>query len=511
MKWSIILVGVLLLAVGLVGSAGAEEPRYGGEIVIARAIDSKNLDARWAPVDGPSLMVTLQIYEPLVELNEKLEPIPVIAESWENPDELTYIFHLRQGVKFHDGTELTAEDVKFTFEWVMDPTNELPTRVHLEMIEAVEVIDDYTVKIILKHPNAPFITLTIPQFGIVPKHVAENLGEDFGFNPIGAGPFKFVKWVSEDYIELEAFEDYFRGRPYLDKVTFRVIPEEAVQVLELEAGGVDFIMSVPADEFERLADDPNITIVRYPGTGFMFIGPNLKHPILSDVRIRHAISYAIDREMLIEVAEAGLAVPATGPLQPGLWAHTTEGVRTYPHNPEKAKQLLAEAGFPDGFKSGLLTIPTEPFRTLAVVLKEQLGKIGIELELELVEFGVFLDKFFAHEFELSLMSWGGIVDPDYGVYPLFKTGAGFNIVQYSNAAVDALLEAGRKTLDMEKRKQIYHQIQRILAEELPHIFVYHAETTRAYNPRLKGFIHAGRRYYGPLNDLERVWWGKKEK
>jgi len=404
---TVLIVTLVLTAAFMVGLGGsAEEPRYGGEIIIARTSDSKNLDARWAPVDSPSLIVTLQIFEPLIELNEKLEPIPAIAESWENPDELTYIFHLRQGVKFHDGTGLTAEDVKFTFKWVMDPENESPNRGHLGMVETVEIIDDYTVKFILKHPTATFVTLVLPKFGIVPRHAAEELGEDFGFNPIGAGPFKFVRWVSEDYIKLEAFDNYFRGRPYLDRVIFRVIPEAAVGVLALEAGEVDFLVSVPADEFERLAADPNIATARFPGTGFVFIGPDLKHPILSDVRIRHAISYAIDREMIIAAAVAGLAVPATGPLQPGLWAHTTEGVRTFPYNPERAKQLLAEAGFPDGFTVGLMTIPVEPFSIIAVVLKAQLGEIGIEVELEFLEFGVFLDRFFAHEFELSLIGWG---------------------------------------------------------------------------------------------------------
>jgi peptide/nickel transport system substrate-binding protein len=224
--------------------------------------------------------------------------------------------------------------------------------------------------------------------------------------------------------------------------------------------------------------------------------------------VRQAISYAIDRETIIETILAGLAVPATGTIPPTLvWAYTDD-VRHYPYDPAKAKQLLAEAGYPDGFKVTITRGPDLTGVLTATAIAEQLAKIGIEVTLEIVEWGILLDRLFGFDYEIIHVWWTGVVDPDYGMYSLFKTGAGFNFNAYSNPEVDMLLEEGRRTIDLDARRAIYHQLQEILAEELPHIFLTHDYYLFAYHSALRGFIHAARRYEGPFNDIWQVWWAK---
>ncbi|MCL0103467.1 ABC transporter substrate-binding protein [Dehalococcoidia bacterium] len=482
------------------------DPRYGGEIIVGFPADIKTLDPRLI-VDVYSALVATQIGDPLVRLNERLEPIPALAESWYTPDPTTYIFNLRRGVKFHDGVEFTAADVKFTFETILDPDFGSPNRVHFLPVKEIEIIDDYTLKITLSEPMAPFLFQVMSMMEIVPKHYVEEIGaEDFAFAPIGTGPFKFVEWVPGDYVKLEAFEEHWRGRPYLDRVVFRVIPEATVRIMELEVGGIDYSVGVPPEEFARLEADPDIIAGKFPATAYAFLVPNLKHPILANKLVRQAISYAIDRETIIETILAGMASPATGPIPPTLvWAYTDD-VRHYPYDPDKAKQLLAEAGYPDGFEISIMRGPGEVGVLTVTAIKEQLAKVGIEVELEILEFGVLLDRLFAFEYDIIHIGWTGVVDPDYGMYPLFKTDAGYNFNAYSNPEVDRLLEEGRMTIDLDTRRAIYHRLQEILAEELPHIFLTYPYTLFAYRSELEGFIHAPRRFGGPLNDLWRVWW-----
>ncbi len=500
----LVIIGVFLIS-GLNLSIINADPQYGGRLTVALPADIKTLDARMI-TDVYSELVSTQIGDTLVELNERLEPTPALAESWETPDPLTYIFHLRQGVMFHDGTEFTAEDVKYTFETILDEDFASPNRTYFLPVTDIEIIDDYTIQLFLSEPMAPFITQVIPMMQIVPKHLAEEMGEDFAFDPVGTGPFEFVRWIPGDRVELRAFEDHWRGRPYIDELTIRVIEEASVQMMELETGGIDFAYTVPPDDVEWIREAPNLILGEYMALAYGFIIPNLDHEILSNKLVRQAMAYAIDREEINETIYAGLAVPASGPIPQSLaWAYNAD-VAPYPYDPDRARELLAEAGYPDGFNIKLHRAPGEVGVLAMTAVQEQFADVGINMELEIIEFGMLLDRLFSFEYELINIGWTGIVDPDYGTYSLFTTGAGYNFNNYSNPEIDFLLDYGRFTVDMDTRKEIYDRVQRILADELPHIFINTEITTFAYNADLEGFIHAPRRYGGPLNDLWRVYW-----
>jgi len=500
----LVLIGVFLLA-GFNTPVFGSGHQHGGEITVALPADIKTLDARMI-TDVYSELVSTQIGDPLVELNERLEPSPALAESWETPDPMTYIFNLRQGVKFHDGTEFTAEDVKYTFETILDEDFGSPNRTYFLPVDDIEIIDTYTIQVTLSEPMAPFITQVMPMMQIVPKHIAEELGEDYAFNPVGTGPFEFVQWVPGDRVELRAFEDHWRGRPQMDELVIRVIEEASVQMMELEVGGIDFAYTVPPDDVEWIREDPNLILGEYMALAYVFIVPNLDHEILSNKLVRQAMAYAIDREEIAETIYAGLAVPASGPIPPSLaWAYNEE-VEPYPYDPDKARELLAEAGYPDGFDIKLHRAPGEVGVLTMTAVQEQFADVGINMEIEVIEFGMLLDRLFSFEYDMINIGWTGIVDPDYATYSLFTTDGGYNFNNYSNSEIDFLLDYGRFTVNIDTRKEIYDRVQRILADELPHIFIVNEITTFAYNADLEGFIHAPRRYGGPLNDLWRVYW-----
>jgi len=500
----LVLIWVFLMSC-LSGPVLGSDPEYGGKITVALPADIKTLDARLI-TDVYSELVSTQIGDPLVKLNERLEPAPALAESWETPDPTTYIFHLRQGVKFHDGTEFTAEDVKFTFETILDEDFGSPNRTYFLPVEEIEIIDSYTIQLTLSEPMAPFITQVIPMMQIVPQHRVEDLGEDYAFDPMGTGPFEFVNWVPGDRVELKAFEDHWRGQPYMEELVFRIIEEASVQMMELEVGGIDFAYTVPPDDVEWIREDPDLVLGEYMALAYGFIVPNLNHEILDNKLVRQAMAYAIDREEINETIYAGLAVPASGPIPPSLaWAYN-EDVKPYPYDPDRARELLAEAGYPDGFDITLHRAPGEVGVLTMTAVQEQFADVGINMEIEIIEFGMLLDRLFSLEYELINIGWTGIVDPDYATYSLFITDGGYNFNNYSNSEIDFLLDYGRFTVDMDTRKVIYDRVQEILADDLPHIFINTEITTFAYSADLEGFIHAPRRYGGPLNDLWRVYW-----
>jgi len=490
------------------GTETTTSPQYGGKVVIAIPMNPKDLDPRTYP-DVYSYVVIRQVFEPLVAVNEKMEPIPWLAESWEhNEDGTEWVFYLRKGIKFHDGQELTAGDVKFTFDTIRDPALASPRIDDYKMIESVEIIDRYTVKFKLKYPYAPFLVDTMT-LHIVPKHAVEKMGKEFSSHPIGTGPFKFVEWVQDDHITLVANKEYWRkGLPRLDEVIIRIIPEASVQVMSLEAGEVDFIYSVPPEDLERLKKNPNIEVGMYTGNNFRFFAFNCNRTPFNDVRVRQAIAYALNKEDFLKIW-GDLAVSATGPIPPHSWAYYGDA-KKYQQNIEKAKQLLAEAGYPNGFEMTLMVSPGEREALEAALFQEQLEKVGIKVKIEQLEWGVFLDKLFAKDYDVLRVGWTGPMDPD-GYVRIFHSEAGWNFMAYSNPEIDKLIEEGQKTLDIEKRKDIYRRIQEIFAEDVPMIFLFHEKRARAYNTKLGGLTRwVEVMGFGPLGQLEEWYWKEQK-
>ncbi|WP_338957260.1 glutathione ABC transporter substrate-binding protein [Fusobacterium vincentii] len=450
------------------GAAGGKRDT----LVIGMGADAKSLDPH-ASNDNPSSNVRVQIYDRLMDLDEDGVPQPMLAESWERPDDTTIIFHLRKGVKFHNGDEMKASDVKFSLERALTK----PEVSHiLAGVNGVEVIDDYTVKVTTEKPMAAILNnLSHTTIAILSEKATTEAGDKFGQNPIGTGPYKFVSWQSGDRITLEAFPDYWRGEAPIKNVVFRNIVEETNRTIGLETGELDVIYEIFGIDKNKLKEDDRFNFIEGPQVSMTYLGFNIKKAPYDNPKVREAISYAIDQKPIIDAVFLGGGEAANSIIGPNIWGYYD--VEKYTQDIEKAKALLAEAGYPNGFKAKIWVNDNPVRRDTAVILQDQLKQIGIDLTIETVEWGAFLDGTARGDHEMYLLGWGTVTrDPDYGMFELISTstmGAAGNRSFYSNPEVDKLLEAGKTELDPEKRKDIYKQIQEIIRKDLPmYMIVY---------------------------------------
>lgn len=499
---------VLFFILFLSCSAGDTAKR--DTLIIGLESSPINLDPRFA-TDANSSRAIQILFNNLVRLDPNSNIIPDLAERWKAPDDKTYLFFLKKGVKFHDGRELTAEDVRYTFESLKDPNNASPHREAYEVIERVEALDKYTVRFILKGSFAPFLTNMV--MGIVPKHVAEEKGKEFAYNPVGTGPFRFERWIPDDKIEFIKNDDYFEGAPKLKGVIFKIIPEDTVRLLELKKGSVDFIQNaIPPDSIPSLIEDRNLKVLTGEGTSYSYMGFNMTDPILKKVKVREAIAHAIDRKAIIEHLLGGLATPASGLFTPSYWAYEPR-IKTYDFDPDRAKRLLNEAGYPDPdgngprsrFKLTYKTTNNELRKRIAEVFQQQLKEVGIDVEIKTYEWGTFYSDIKKGNFQIYTLTWVGITDPDI-YYNIFHSSSippkGSNRGRYLNATLDRLLEKGRSATGHEGRKDIYSNVQRIVSEDLPYISLWHTKNIVAMKNDIKGFVLYPS---GDFTSLKSVW------
>jgi len=473
----------LALCLGLATTATlADEPQYGGRVVVRMASDPATLDPFRVSVDVFAWDLSYAMNGYLFIVGPDGEFIPDVAESWETPDDQTYVFHLREGVTFHDGVELTADDVIFTFEKNLDPDfgSQWHTGIR-DHIESVEKIDDYTVQVNLVETFAPLKYALL--FPIVPQHAWEEKGaDDFPYNPVGAGPFKFKEWSPDERIVFEAYDDFWGGRPYLDEIEFRNMDYDTALMAFLDED-ID-VLEVATEDLEFVKDHDALDIFETPGTSWSYLGINQTEGPLSDVRVRQAISYAINRQEIIETHFHGTVVPSTGPIVPASWAHNPD-VRSYPYNPGAAVRLLREAGYDDG-----VTIEIKCSTgavSIMEIIQDQLSMVGIEVDLQPMEWGLLTEDVLADNFELHYRTWTRQTDPERGINRQFMTDTNTNIAGYSNPRVDELAEKAVRTLDIDERRDYYFEIQEILAEDLPVIFLWHGIHRIAYNNRVQNY------------------------
>ena len=504
----------IVLSFSLFYSCSKSKGTDQNSLVIAFESAPTNLDPRKA-TDVPSARITQIVFSGLIRFDRKSSITPDLCERWEVPNNKTYIFYLKKGVKFHNGEELKASDVKYTFESIMDPHFKSPLNGSFTFLRQIKIIDDYTIEFQLNDPYAPF--LDSMSVGIVPKKYGEKLGESFGENPIGTGPFKINKILPDESIILEANESYFEGKPKIKKIIFKTVKDETVRILGTEKGEINFLENAfSPDSIERFRDNPNLKTVEGEGTDYYYIGLNLKDPILKNKKVREAIAYAIDRDDIIKNLEGGTAKKTTGILPSTHWAYEGD-VREYTFDPEKAKKLLDEAGFKDPdrggpktrFKLVYKTTHEERSRKFGEVLQELLRKVGITLEIKMYEWGTFYDDIKNGNFQIYRLKWVGVTDPDqyYEVfnsknYPPNGKNRGF----YSNPEIDRLTELGRKTLDTGERKKIYSQIQKIIAEDLPYISLWHSDNIAVMSKGLHGFVLYPR---GDFTSIKDIHWEEK--
>jgi peptide/nickel transport system substrate-binding protein len=383
-----------------------------------------------------------------------------LAESWETPDPRTYIFHLKRGVTFHDGSAFTSADAKFTFDYIRDTVNHSPKRSNFSSVASEEAPDAYTFIVHLKEPDASFLwNLCRGAIGIVPSHA----GAKFAQHPIGTGPFRFVSQAQDDDVILARNDRYFRGAPPLEALNVRVVPDAIVRALELRKGSADVeISSLSPDLIPVLAKQPRLAVTHRSGTNVNYLGFNLEDPLLAHRELRQALAYATDRAAIIRFLLHGQAEIAEGVMPPTHWAY--EGnVTHYAADAARAGQLLDAAGFPlqkNGMRLHLVlkTSTEEQARLIAAALQQQWRQVGIDLEIRPLEFATLLSDSIKGNFQINLLRWVGVNnDPDVFDYVYSSTRIppnGGNRARYRNPVVDALTAQIKIEMNQETRKQL---------------------------------------------------------
>lgn len=448
-------------------------------------------------LDAASHRVGQLLYNSLVRLDAQAQIVPDLATSWDTPDATTYVFHLRRDVRWHDGTPLTAADVHYTFTSLLDAATQSPKRTSFAMIRSVEAVSEHTIRFILTEPFAPFLTNNMT-LGIVPRPRDDTPPGPRNTHPIGTGPFAFVKHEPNRAIHLQAYADYFDGRPALDGVVLRILPDPMVRLFELQKGNVDLLQNaLPPDLLVQLREDTRFTVVEAPGTNFTYVGLNSEDPILRQVQVRQALAHAIDRQALITHVLRGLAQPADGMLPASHWAYAPQ-VDRYPFDLERAAQLLDAAGFPDPDGPGpqprfhlvYKTSQDEVRRRIAEVIQESWRRIGVSLDIRSYEWGTFFGDIRAGNFQLYALTWVGVSEPDHFHYVLHSQSvppAGANRGRYINPRLDTLLDQGRRTTDVAPRRTLYQEAQAIVAAELPYIPLWHQTNVAVLRATYTGY------------------------
>lgn len=465
------------------------------------------LDPRLAQ-DAYSTRILPLVFEGLVILDRNSEPRPCLAESWEMPDSLTWVFHLKKGRKCPDGNEINSRDVLYTFESLSDPDLRSPRKVILDRIEYMEAPDDYTVVFRLKGPYAPFLIDMV--MGIVPEDADES--EEFASRPYGSGPYMVQNFEPGEAVELIKNPHYGGQPPNMKSIEFRVLPDNVTRVMALEKGDIHLIQnSVPPDDVPLLEKNEKISVIMEPGINYTYLGFNLTDPILDDRRVRAAIAHAIDREKLAECLLKGTVTPASSLLAPTHWAYTPD-VETYPYDPELARKLLDESGFPDPegpdprFSLVFKTSQNKSRRWVAEAIADQLGKAGIDVSVRSSEWGSFFADVREGNFQVYSLTWVGTTDPDIYYWAMNSESlppAGANRNRYVSEEMDELTQKGRAAPDRETRVAIYARVQELAAIDLPYISLWHSNNIVAIDRRLSGFeIYPG----GDYRSLARARW-----
>jgi peptide/nickel transport system substrate-binding protein len=473
-----------------------------GSVVMIIESSPNNLDLR-VGTDAQSERVGGQIFDALVKKDEHYELRPWLAASWDQPNALTWVFHLRDGVRFHDGRPLEAEDVTYTIESLINGSLVTAKGGNFAAVDRAEARDRLTVVVRMKRPDAGLLfNMSDGLFGVVPR----DIGKDFGLHPVGSGPFKFVSAVQDKEVIVERNHDYWAdrvtgltpmaaGTQRIERISFEVVPDTITSALELQKGSADLASNVLTfDMVHTLERRPNLKVESGPGSPVIYVTFNVTDPLLKDKRVRQAVACAIDRQAIVDAIWRGQARLANTLLPTGHWAAATnDELAQYPHDVMRAQRLLDEAGFPadkDGVRLRLTlkTSTDETTRLMAAVLQQQLRAAGIRLEIRSAEFGTFYADVTKGAFQIYALRWiGSNEDPDIFRYA-YGSGSfppkGGNRGRYSNPRVDALVAEASASSDRAVRKKDYVEVQRILAEELPGIPLWYPNNELVHTRRI---------------------------
>ncbi|MDD2574363.1 MAG: ABC transporter substrate-binding protein [Firmicutes bacterium] len=520
----LLITGVLSGCANTLSTAPEAEMKnkYGGTYRMAIIQSPLSLDPVHA-VDTSSSRIVYQLFETLVDVDSDGEVIPNLAKEWDISDNgLVYTFKLREGVKFHSaigegiitengGREVTAKDWVWTFKHIIDPDTNSERAYFLDMIkgyadyregetEALEGVvakDEYTLEIVLDHPFAPFITmLAYNTFSVIPREDVEMWGQDFGFNPVGTGPFRFSEWIQDDRVVLTRNEDYWRkdeegnSLPYLNGMEFRTINDLTMQWTEFGLGNLEAIESVDDPYYHEALEKYPDSFLRKPQMGTYFYGMNVTAKPFDNKKVRQAINYAIDRQGIIDRLRNGRATPAKGVLPPGMFGYNPD-LEGYTYDPQKARKLLAEAGYPDGIEITLQYNTDDIHKRIAEAFQQQMKDAGIEVKLRHMDGAALFEAMGKGEATFFRLGWVvDYPDPDNFLHVLLNS-ANFgplgNFTLYKNDEFDRLTNEARVESDPEERRKMYQEAEKIVVEEAPWLFVYHYTTEQLLQPYVKDY------------------------
>lgn len=472
----------LLIVIVLTGTLAAQTSSPATQVVFARPADILTADPT-VDAYGAQREVFVNACDPLVAVGAGGKLEPRLAESWKAEDPKTYVFKLRRGVRFHDGSPLTAEDVKFTLERILDPKTKSNMAADFEpVVASVEAVDQLTVRINLKVPLVPFIN-QMPSVYVISKRAFERVGErEFGRKPTCAGPYKFSEWSPNERIVLDAFSDYFRGAPKISRLIFRSIPDPSARVAALRAGEADLVEGVPPDQIAIVERVPHLQIVAIQSGAIQFLLMNTFEDPFKDKRVRWAMNHAVDWDAIVKGVFGGYARKAASPILPFVFGY--KPVVRYFYDPQRAKRLLGEAGYPDGFAVVMETPSGRWFRDreMAQAIAGYLQQVGVKVEMRTYEWGEFLRHYRSKQPKLLVWNYRNIFFDfdDVGLhFEPDRRGWYWNHPQLTQ-----LFTQGRNTIDQNRRKAVYSRALDLIMEEAPWVFGVELETVYGRNRRL---------------------------
>lgn len=489
--YSAVVLPVLLALAMLSGLGGPESAAQEDKIVLAFNLDQNTMDPHMH-FQRVGILMNIQMYDSLLHKTPKLEYEPSLATSWQALNETTWEFKLRQGVKFHNGDPFTAEDVKFTFERVLDPATKSPQYGNIRAIKEVKIIDAHTVHLLTDKPF-PLLLERVVFFPIIPKTHYEKVGmQAFGDSaPVGTGPYKFAEWKRDQFLRLERFDEHWRGKAPIKTLIIRVIPETSTQIAELKTGGVDMIRNLSPDLIPDLKAHSNTYVSTAPILRTHYVSLDMREPPFNKKEVRQAANYAIDRQAIVDKLMGGLGRTVPTIINPMAFGYDPK-VEGYSYDPKKAKELLKQAGYPNGVDITLHTGTSEAFnRQLAEAIAEMLTDVGLRTNLKIWDPGPAWNKFFQGEGKATngfIGSWGyySTFDADAILHPLYHTEPGGWVGKWYTRVpgLDELIDAGRTTVNKDARLATYAKIQRLLKDEAPSIFLYHQHDMLGLNKRV---------------------------
>ncbi len=501
--------------------ARQEAPVDGGTVVVAEVSDFDAFNALVSTDYDTNQVMDNMLFMPLVRLDEEMGFQPYLADSlWLSDDGLSLTFRIREGATWHDGVPVTADDVVWTYEMMVNDEVAYANRQYVQYVKSAVRVDDRTVRFdfteVHSDPVIDFI-----DWNPMPKHLlgdiapAELRNAPFNRDPVGNGPFRFVSWSANQEAIFEANEDFVLGRPHLDRVVFRVIPEQTTQLTELLTGGIDFMRAVPPAEMARVEESPQVETIVYPARSYSYLAWNLRNPLFEDVSVRRALTMAIDRQQIVDALLYGYGRIAVTDVMPFQWEFN-ESLEPWPYDPDRAREILAEAGWEDHDGDGVIDKDARPFRfiletnqgndlreDIIVIVQSNLAEVGIDVQPRLTEWNTLIDRLKRKEFEAAVSGWS--VDFKFDPTEVMSCGAieaKYNYPSFCNPKADSLMQLALTTLDREEARPLWDEYQRIIHEEQPYTFLYYLEERVGVNGRLEGIEADARGHLISVAD----WW-----